>query len=407
LIDKNKRYKILYVVKATGGGSTLSLYGLIKFLNKDRYIPIILFYFPNSYYQLFADLGLKIFLISDKPQKSNGIKIIGVKGFHRKFFIKLNNAIQRRILFLRNCIYQAFSIIKIIKKEGVDLVHFNNSLHHNLGGVFASTIFRIPKVIHVRGLRNLNFLDKIFGKFADFYIYISKAVKYCYCRQGIYKNENKVIYNPIELRKPTSGNIESTIRQEFRISKSEILISNIGRLDWWKGHDYFIEAISYVKEKEGNVKGIIVGPKINTDQCLDYYSKLQTMIKKLQLSKNIIFTGYRSDIQDIMNCSDIIIHSASEPEPFGRVIVEGMLAGKPVVATSAGGVLEIIEDGINGLLVPLKDSIAIASAILYLIKFPHHAQKIANRGTIFAKQMFNSKIHVDLVEDIYEKIIKS
>ena len=129
------------------------------------------------------------------------------------------------------------------------------------------------------------------------------------------------------------------------------------------------------------------------------------MVEKLQLSENIIFTGYRSDIPNVMASSNIIVHSASEPEPFGRVIVEGMLAGKPVVATSAGGVLEIIQDGINGLLVPLKDSIAMASAIVYLIKFPCHAKKIGEKAQKYANQQFNSKKHVKIIQDIYKNLL--
>ena len=81
------------------------------------------------------------------------------------------------------------------------------------------------------------------------------------------------------------------------------------------------------------------------------------------MSDRVILTGVRSDIPRIMAASDIVVHSASEPEPFGRVIVEAMAAGRPVVATAAGGVLDIIEDQVTGLLVPSKNVTLMAKAI--------------------------------------------
>jgi glycosyltransferase involved in cell wall biosynthesis len=387
-------------VKSSGGGSTLSLYGLVRLLNKDRYIPIILFYFPNFYYSLFTNLGLKIILMN---KKNNNIETASVKNLkkNRSYYYNIlsytSTAIKKRILFLHHCFYQTFAIAKILKNEKVDLIHFNNSLHYNLGGIFASKILRIPQIIHVRGFRKLSIIDKIFAKFVNIFIFISEAVKRSYYNQGIRTKENKVIYNPIDYPKVTSGNANQSIRSEFEISNEDILICNIGRLDWWKGQDYFIEAVSYAKKLNPNIKGLIVGPKIYTYKCMDYFKRLNLMVKKLQLSDNIIFTGHRSDVPEVMKSSNIVVHSASKPEPFGRVIVEGMLAGKPVVATSAGGVLDIIDDGINGLLVPLKDSVAMASAIIYLIRFPYHAKKIGEKAQKLAEKKFNSKTHVESI----------
>jgi glycosyltransferase involved in cell wall biosynthesis len=89
-----------------------------------------------------------------------------------------------------------------------------------------------------------------------------------------------------------------------------------------------------------------------------------------------------------MKAVDIVVHTSVEPEPFGRVIVEGMLAERPVIATVGGGVREIIADGVNGLLVPPNDPAALAAAIRALAADPEEARRLAAKGRERARQSF-------------------
>jgi glycosyltransferase involved in cell wall biosynthesis len=92
-----------------------------------------------------------------------------------------------------------------------------------------------------------------------------------------------------------------------------------------------------------------------------------------------------------MKACDIIVHTSTEPEPFGRVIVEGQLAQKPVIASAAGGVLELIEDGVNGYLFPPQDVSTLRQLIQKLIDDRHLTQTIARRGYDSAKSNFALK----------------
>jgi glycosyltransferase involved in cell wall biosynthesis len=106
-----------------------------------------------------------------------------------------------------------------------------------------------------------------------------------------------------------------------------------------------------------------------------------------------------------MAMSDLIVHSASEPEPFGRVVVEAMLAGRPVVATAAGGVLDIVEDRVTGLTVPPKDPAAMAGAIQYLLQHPVAARAMGQRARQEASKRFSVKQHADGVQCLYQTIL--
>ena len=128
-------------------------------------------------------------------------------------------------------------------------------------------------------------------------------------------------------------------------------------------------------------------------------------MNSLGLKEKAIFTGLRNDVPRLMAALDVVVHASSQPEPFGLVVIEGMAAGKPVVATAAGGVLDIIEDGVNGLLVPCKDSKAMARAIIKILSDRDKAEQIGNaaRQRIFEK--FTVRHQVTAVQNLYDSIL--
>ena len=106
------------------------------------------------------------------------------------------------------------------------------------------------------------------------------------------------------------------------------------------------------------------------------------------MKERVRFLGFREDIPALLHAVDFVAHTSVAPEPFGRVIVEGMLAGKPVVATRAGGACEIIEDGATGCLVAPGDGAALAAVLRMLMEQPGEASRLAKAGRIFAMQKF-------------------
>ena len=136
-----------------------------------------------------------------------------------------------------------------------------------------------------------------------------------------------------------------------------------------------------------------------------YFRKLILLIKELKINEKIIFTGFRNDVPRLISAMDIIVHASSSPEPFGLVVIEGMAAGKPVIATAKGGVLDIIEDGVNGILVPCKDSKSMAKAIQKI----YHDKKLSKKiGTAARKRIiekFTIEHQVAAVEKLYDSLL--
>ena len=402
----HERLSILYTQPTTGGGSTLSLYELVRGLNKSKYKPIVLFYRASPYHELFEKCGAKVIVLNErvsprllKKRRNNSPK--------RKW--KKTIAIPRNAydLLFRDAPL-ALHVAHLIKHEKVALIHHNLSLGPATRPmVIAAIIAGIPQVSHFRLFTGLPLTVMKLTPFVDAYIYISRAIADHYSDQGLAPEKGRLIYDPHDdevFAKVTAEEVKA-VRNEFKVSDDDFLISNVGRLDSWKGQDYFIRAMAEVQRVLPNTKALIVGDCAPTPEGERYRRRLHDMVEEHGLSECVFFANHRDDIPRIMVASDVVIHSASEPEPFGRVIVEAMMAATPVIATAAGGVLDIVEDRVTGILVPLKSALGIAEAIKELISEPDRAKEMAQRAQVSALKRFSVQQHVTAMEQLYTDIL--
>ncbi|BBM84916.1 glycosyltransferase family 4 protein [Candidatus Uabimicrobium amorphum] len=144
-------------------------------------------------------------------------------------------------------------------------------------------------------------------------------------------------------------NARESLCKEFAISPQKFIYTIVGRLQEWKGQHIAIEAFKKMRNKKNAVL-LVVGDYTHANDQ-PFFRRLQ----QLAAAESVIFTGFRKDIPQIITASDVVVHASITPEPFGITVVEGMLAKKSVIASQAGGPLEIIDHGENGLLVPVKD----------------------------------------------------
>lgn len=404
-----KKHRIMYVQKTSGGGSTISLYELLRGLDKDLYKPIVLFYTANQHYKQFEALGVDVITlnhrsplaISDKPTRDIAKNL-------RRYGYWLSEGYREAkqlYLMVRNDLPRALRLARLIKNEKVDLVHHNNNMRSNRSAVMGACLAGIPQICHVRMFHPVSIAEKYLANFVSSFIYISGSVEAYYRKQGISPIKGSIVFNPVNEKVFVDDKKSANIRAMFGLSKNDCLITNVGRVVKWKGQDYFLHAIAEVIKIEPNIKALIVGSTESTRQSHDYQKRLHKLVDELHISDHVVFTGFRADIPEIMAASDILVHSASEPEPFGRVIVEGMLAARPVIATDAGGVPEIIQDNVTGLLVPPRDVKSIANNIKFLIRYPDLSKKIGKQAYRTAKERFSVNQHVTKVQAIYNKIL--
>jgi len=181
------------------------------------------------------------------------------------------------------------------------------------------------------------------------------------------------------------------------------VISIVGRITPLKGHAYFIKAMSKVARSVPYAKIRVVGDA--PAKKPRYRQELEILVRRLGLQEHVEFLGNREDVPALMAQSDVVVMASVEPESFGRVILEAQAAGVPVVATSVGGVLDIIDDGKTGLLVLPRDVDGMATAVLQLLRDKLLAQKLISAARQKLEGQFTLEHMCGQTVAVYEELL--
>jgi len=176
-----------------------------------------------------------------------------------------------------------------------------------------------------------------------------------------------------------------------------------GRLQRWKGAHVFLAAAARVHRRRPDVRFVVVGgPLFGLEP--DYAAGLEPLAERLGLGRAVRFTGHLDDPWPELRRADVVVHSAVRPEPFGLVLVEAMLAGKPVVATAGGGPAEIVVPGVTGLLVTPDDAVRLASSIDALLDDRSRCASMGRAGQARARELFSASRMARDFETLYRRI---
>lgn len=151
--------------------------------------------------------------------------------------------------------------------------------------------------------------------------------------------------------------------------RDEFTIGLISRLTPIKGHTHFLQAIARVIRVIPKVKVLIVGEASPGKE--QYKEELKMLTRRLGLSPYVKFSGQLDNIPAVLSGLDLLVLPTLTQEAFGRVLIEAGACGVPVIATQVGGIVDIVEDGVNGKLVPPGNSEELAKAIIALYKAPN------------------------------------
>lgn len=209
----------------------------------------------------------------------------------------------------------------------------------------------------------------------------------------------RVVYNGIDpspFEAVTTTDVDD-LRRELGLEGVPV-VGAFGRLTPWKGHHVLLEALLHLP----SAHVLLVGEAIPEEQA--YVRALRQKCKDLRVEDRVHFAGFRQDIPQLMRLSDVVAHTSVAPEPFGRVVVEGMLARSPVVATRGGGVPEIIDDQVNGILVPPGDPNALAGALRGLLMDRAKARALAEAGHATALQRFSLRAMLEGVTQQLQEV---
>jgi len=277
------------------------------------------------------------------------------------------------------------------KARAFDLVYANSQKALVVGSL-AAQMARRPLVWNLHDVlttehfsaMNIRLAVTLANRFARLVIANSEASREAF-RQAGGCVPVVVVHNGIDFERFAAVDPEqvASLRRELGLRDGPV-VGLFSRLAPWKGQHVLLEALAELPE----VQAILVGEALFQDEQR-YAEALHRQASQPDLEGRVHFLGFRDDVPVLMQLVDVVVHTSVAPEPFGRVIVEGMLARRPVIATRGGGAVEIVRDGETGLLVPPGDAQALAAAIRHLLEHPDQARRLAEAGYQDARHRFS------------------
>ena len=368
-------------------GGEVALLNLVTRLDRRRYEPIVILLSDGPLRErlIAADVDVRI------------VPLDSAVGEARKDSLgKIRNFLQlRSIIAFASCLKK---IVRVVRESSPAIVHTNSLKADILGGLAARWV-GVPVVWHVRDRIADDYLPprvaKIFrwlcGLVPDRVIANSHATLQTL---GSHVNGNaKVVHDGTMLPALNFSPADSR----------EPLIGLVGRFARWKGQHIFIDAAAIVLRKFPRAKFQLIGAAMFGED--DYGRQLHEQVDRLGVAASVEFRGHCDDAHDLIMQLDILAHASITGEPFGQVLIEGMAAGKPVVATNGGGVPEIVIDGATGVLVPMGDAAAMASAICSLLADADQCRRMGDAGRVRRRATFHARTCRGNVEQIYEEML--
>ena len=338
--------------------------------------------------------------------EKEGIQVTVLGGGHAFMRVQRKGGLLQAMFSAPSLLAQAWKLKKLARS--FDVI-FANSQKALLVGSIAARMAHRPLVWSLHDLlvaehfsRWHRYIDVFFANaFARKVIVNSKATRDAFVSNGGKVENTHIVYNGLDSRRFTTAYRaeDSDLRERLSIYDAPLL-GVFGRLAPWKGQHVMLELMTRLRDTHV----LLVGDAV-FEGDREYEQQLRSMADRLGIANRVHFLGFRYDVPELMRLVDIVVHTSVSPEPFGRVIVEGMFAGKPVIATNAGGVQEIIEHRKTGWLVPPGDVDALTKTVRYLQKFQQETILIAEAGQASAVKRFSIALTRKQVESIIEEVV--
>ena len=282
------------------------------------------------------------------------------------------------------------SLAKILRREKIDILQ-THLYEASFVGLLAAKLARIPLRIltrhhldqsHLIGKKLPIFIDRWETKNCDKIVVLSNAVKeFLVDKDFVDRKKIQVIYQGFDFERFTATETErQSVRNEFGFQENDFVVGTIGNFFSTKGHRFLVEALKKLENEIPNLKLFFVGDGGHKDI-------LVSQITDLNLTKKVVFSGFRADVPACMGAMDAVVHP-SLSEAFCQVLIESMSIGKPLISTDVGGAKEVITNNETGLLIPAENTDAIVESIRKVYKDKDFTKKMALAGQKSVRERF-------------------
>jgi glycosyltransferase involved in cell wall biosynthesis len=289
----------------------------------------------------------------------------------------------------------------LCRERGIDILHAYLISSHVYGTV-AAQMARVPVVItsrrdtgFSRNWRLRVFEEWLINPMVDRVTAAGPAVAAAARRErGLHNGKVVVIPNGLDLAEwDERCYSREAVRREWKLGEGDTAIGVIGHLSAVKGHADLIEAAAALARDRGGVRLFVVG-----DGPLR--ASLESQVAALGLTGRVVFTGVRADVARLLAMLDVVV-VPSHTEGMSNALLEAMAMARPVIATAVDGNLDVVRDGVTGLLVPPRDPAALAAALLRLVDAPERAREMGRAARTRIEEAFTVQAMITRHEELY------
>ena len=375
------------------GGGEYSIYFLIKNLRRDIFEPFVFYSHENEII---------------KKLREDGIRLVNVTLNNKITSVYRDKIKTNPITLLIHLFYLVIGIFQIVtslKKNKITILHPHDNLSKIIGGV-AARFCGIKVIAHCRDDLKNDFVSQIFRFVYRFFIdrVIAVSNKTKQSLTGLRKSLQQktiVIHNGVDLRLFNPEEKDFSLKEKLELKENRVILSIIAVLEEYKGHICLFHAIKKLRLNGiNNFVCLAIGDGREKENLLKY-------VNNERLREDILFLGYRKDVPELLNITDILVIPSIAQEAFPRVALESMAMRVPVICTDFGGLPEAVLDGETGIIVPPGDVDSLSKAITYLVDNPEIRKKMGEAGRKRVEANFSIEQNVRKTEEVYLDVFKS
>jgi glycosyltransferase involved in cell wall biosynthesis len=390
-LSNKKKLTILYVHASTDlYGSDKVLLDLVKNIDKALFAPIVVLPDRGPLFYAIENEGIEVHDLPLARITRSAFTVIGI--------LKL---VQRLLVSIK-------AITKLVGSRKIDIVHSNTLAV--ISGAFWALLNRTKHLWHVHEIIErpniiYRYYPKLVNVLSSYVVANSNATRnWLETKAQQICGKTETIHNGLTHEGSVSKLESDTIRTYCNATNEDVVVVLVGRLNWWKGQELFIDAVEIMAEKGiRSVRALIVGsPPPGQGH---FKSDLDEYISASKVAEFVSMMDFTEDVWPVWAACDIAVVPSTEPEPFGMVAIEAMSAHKPVIAANHGGLAEIVEHGITGLLVTPRDARALAQAIEELLLSSERRREMGEQGYLRQKNYFSLEAYIRAFEARYLYIV--
>ncbi len=355
-------------------------------------------------------MGHKVNLLTSSFEGQKGRSRYKGVGIFREPVMDLNWLSKRGVHGLLEEVNSVFN--KFVEKTKPDCIHVHNM--HYFSKVHALAIKQIaakrgiPLILTAHNVWDDNlFLDLVKNIKWTHIVAVSHFIKREIIGTGYNHKNITVIHHGIDQDVYSPGVDARTIFKKFPIMRGKKIIFHPARMGLAKGCDVSIKALRIVKQRIPDVLLILAGTKNIIDWTQSQQKDIAYMvnlIRFLNLQDNVLINVFPlEDMPKLYAASSVCVYPSSVSEPFGLTMLEALACAKPMIVTEAGGMPEIIKDGINGFIIPVKDFESLASRIIHLLANNESRERLGWTGRQMIEQQFTKEIVAESTLRVYRK----